>query len=182
MRVFTWMTVHLCSTDSSRKYLYIQLFQSNLMEHLCSWQSYSTPENWQLALNWMFCTNITGSWKCKESLQLFGPAKKMIPKIFRNIPIENDDKSPTSKAIPSPGRRGNGGVLVSAESSTHGDFFGYNSEAFMYWMSVSPLLVLPTLNLELLCLINTFHYLLRMENWGLITCDLICSLGIHCCL
>ena len=53
---------------------------------------------------------------------------------------------------------------MSAESSTQGDFFGNNSEAFMYWMSVSPLLVLPTLNLVIFGYKNKFYYLSNMKK------------------
>jgi hypothetical protein len=34
--------------------------------------------------------------------------------------------------------------------STQANFFGNSSEGLMYWMSVSPLLPLPTLNLDML--------------------------------
>lgn len=48
----------------------------------------------------------------------------------------------------SPGIWGNGGVVTQLTSpSIQGGFFGNNSDALMYWMSVSPLLALPTLNL-----------------------------------
>ena len=55
--------------------------------------------------------------------------------------------------MPSPGRKGNGGVLlmvVVGSPSIQGDFFGNNSEALMYCISVSPLLALLTLNLEII--------------------------------
>lgn len=53
--------------------------------------------------------------------------------------------------MPSPGRKGNGGVLlvVDGSPSIQGDFFGKSSEALMYCISASPLLLaLLTLNLQ----------------------------------
>ena len=51
------------------------------------------------------------------------------------------------------------------ESSTHKTFLGNNSDALMYWMSVSPLLALPTLNLQ-----NKFTCQFILGEY-LVTCD-----------